>query len=358
MFSRELDLLIACCRSAYGAADHVERICGGIDWAAFLRLARRHRVQALGWQGLGTAQDLVPPGIAEQFAADGPAIAEANLRAAAECARLREKFDQGGVALLFIKGLTLAAIAYPNPFLKMGWDIDVLVDPASLPSAIGLLRSSGYLPAIPAAADDARLRAWHRTRKESVWHHAGLGIHLELHGRLVDHPSLLPSVGLQSPRQMVRITDQIALPTLRKDELFAYLCVHGASSAWFRLKWITDLAALLRADGPGEIDRLYRRSQELGAGRAAAQALLLAHRLYLTPLGDDLMDKFRLDPINDRLASIAIRQMADDREPTEYFLGTAWIRLSQLALFPGWKFALSEGVRQAKEIVGARLGWN
>jgi len=72
----------------------------------------------------------------------------------------------------------------------------------------------------------------------------------------------------------------IRLPTLARDEQFAYLCVHGASSAWFRLKWISDLAGVLHGQSGEMIERLFERSQALGAERAAGQALLLADRLF------------------------------------------------------------------------------
>jgi hypothetical protein len=358
MFDRELNLLIATCRNAYGGGPKdVERFCDDVDWRHFLHLARRHRVQALSWHGLGPAQGEASEDIAGQLTADSIAIVEANLRAAAECVRLKEQFDRAGVDLLFLKGLTVGALAYPNPFLKMGWDVDVLVAPDTLGAAVSLLRSGGYLPAIPASASDARLRRWHKGRKESVWHDVGSGIHLELHTRLTDHPSLVPGLGMQSPSQLVKITDQISLPTLAKDELFAYLCVHGASSAWFRLKWITDLAAMLHGEEASEVDRLYICSQRLGAGRAAAQALLLAHRFYDSSMSADLAQRLEAEPANRWLTDVACRQLADSREPTEHFLGTASIRLSQLPLLPGVRFPLSEGFRQVREIASARLGW-
>lgn len=358
MFEPGLILLIASCRRAYeGSSQDFGEIGDKIDWPRLLLLARRHRVQALGWHGLGPLRAQAPSEIAEQFAADSAAIVEVNLRALAESSRLQTLFEQAGVELLFVKGLTTAALAYPNPFLKMGWDIDVLIEPDQLHAAITLLRTSGYLPAIPASASDDQLQKWHRTSKESVWHHAGSGTHLELHTRLSDHPCLLPGIGLRSFRQSVRISDQLSLNTLGMDELFAYLCVHGASSAWFRLKWITDLAALLRRHEKAEIDRLYELSQSLGAGRSAAQALLLAEQLYGTNLGVDLSHRLRSERPNRWLATLACRQLADHREPTEHFLGTAWIRLSQLPLLAGWKFPLTEGLRQAREIVGTRLGW-
>ena len=41
-----------------------------------------------------------------------------------ECGRLKGAFNGAGIPLLFVKGLTVAALAYPSPFLKMGWDIE------------------------------------------------------------------------------------------------------------------------------------------------------------------------------------------------------------------------------------------
>ena len=46
------------------------------------------------------------------------------------------------------------------------------------------------------------------------------------------------------------------MPTLADEPLYAYLCVHGASSAWFRLKWIADLNALLAGRTAEEIAAL------------------------------------------------------------------------------------------------------
>lgn len=57
---------------------------------------------------------------------------------------------------------------------------------------------------------------------------------------------------MESARQLVEVACGIELPTLARDEPSAHLCVHGASSAWFRLKWITDLAALIDGRPPAK----------------------------------------------------------------------------------------------------------
>jgi len=353
MRDAEISLAIAACRGAFAGASAraVEPLARTVCWDRFLKVAARHRVQALCWHGLEPIIDLIPAAITEELRVQASAIIEANLRIAAESARLLDLFRSADLPLLFLKGLALGALAYRDPFLKMGWDIDLLVGEDRLLDAARLLRSAGYL-AITPSGDGEPLKRWHRGRKESVWHRAEGGFHLDLHTRLADHPAMLPNVGIGSPSQTVPITKGIELPTLAKDELFAYLTVHGASSAWFRLKWITDLAALLHGKDADEIERLYDRSQQLGAGRAAAQALLLADQFYAIGIGERLRDRLCADAVNRWLASVAEEQLEALREPTERFLGTASIHLSQLFLLHGWRFKASDAARQLKDIVG------
>jgi hypothetical protein len=347
----ELNLAIAACHAAFAndSATNIEQLARTVDWDRFLKVATRHRVQALCRDGLAPIREVMPAPINESLRLQASAIVEANLRIAAESARLYTLFRSADLQLLFLKGLTLGALAYRAPFLKMGWDIDLLVNHNHLPEAARLLRSAGYAPVLPAA--DGALDTWHRSHKESVWHRSEGGFHIDLHTRLADNPALLPEVGIGSPRQLSPVAKGIELPTLGKDELFAYLTVHGASSAWFRLKWITDLAALLHSESADEIERLYDRSQQLGAGRAAAQALILADRLYGIAIDSQFRDRLGFDRANPWLARLAEKQLESIREPTEALLGTAPIHLSQLFLLPGWRFKGSEVARQLNDIL-------
>lgn len=350
--STEFLLVVECCRWSFADDDAgddaqpVHELARTARWDDFLQRSRRHRVQGLVWHCLRTLEIRLPPSVATSLSDDTEAIARLNLLATRKSAKLLESFDRAGIPLLFIKGLTLAGIAYPHPFLKMSRDIDVLVPGDAIPAAATQLQSLGYrlvTPAVP--ADSARFRHWHGKRKESVWQSAD-GLYLELHSRLADSPDLIGGTGVGSPRQDVEIAPGIVLPTLARDELFAYLCVHGASSAWFRLKWITDLAALLHGCRPEEIERLYGRSQQLGAGRAAAQALLLAARVYGTAQGSELARRLRQERVNRWLADVAWRQLTQREEPTQSRFGTATIHLSQLFLLPGVRFSCRELSRQ------------
>jgi hypothetical protein len=343
--------MVDCCRRSFagGFRDPLP----AVDWVRFVQLVRFHRVQGLVWNSLGSNGVEIPAEVARALSADTQRIAATNLRIAAESHELRAAFQRSGIRLLFLKGLTLAALAYPRPMLKMGWDIDLLVAESDVGRAAAELEGRGYRRTAPAATTD--LSQWHASRKESVWARPDEQLHVELHSRLADSHRLIPDIGIDSPSREVEIAKGIALPTLAADELFAYLAVHGASSAWFRLKWICDFAALLHGLSASQIERLYDRSQDLGAGRAAGQALLLADRLFGTLGGaPNLRNLLAEDRSTKRLADAAARLLTKAREPTEAFLGTWPIHWTQLLLLPGAGFKLAEIRRQLGSVLKRR----
>ena len=344
----EFSLLVRCCKWNFATSETGARpaIPRELDWNRFAALARRHRVQGLAWNALAQHAQRLPPDLVGVLSSDARSIAATNLGIAAECSALQNAFQQADVPLLFVKGLTVGALAYRSPMLKMGWDIDLLVDPSDLVVAADLLAERGYSLRLPARLD--QLQPWHGWSKESVWARDG-SLHVELHTRLADNLRLIPKIDVHSARQTVEIAPGLTLPTLAKDELFAYLAVHGASSAWFRLKWISDFAALLHGQGAEEIERLYRRSQDLGAARAASQALLLADRLFdVLQHIPALREELARDRAAQLLCWAACRLMTKGSgEPTERPLGTLAIHWTQFLLQPGLAFRFSELRRQA-----------
>jgi hypothetical protein len=226
----------------------------------------------------------------------------------------------------------------------------VVVPPEAVGRAFELLGQAGYRCLSPAA-----LSGGAEARKETEWVDES-GILVELHGGLVDNPMLLPGVGASSPAQLVPIASGRSLPTLRKDELFAYLCVHGATHAWSRLKWLADVAALLSNDDEAEVERLYRRSVELGAGRSSGQALLLCSELLGTRLPENLARSLRSDLPTRWLVRVALSSMTGargERELDETVFGTVPIHFSHFLLKRGRRYKVAELKRKSVGRPGA-----
>ena len=353
--SPEFSLAVQCCRTNFAGAqaETVTLPSSGVDWAKFIDTVRFHRVEGLVGSALGSVA--VPETVGKQLSMAALRIAAESLGLAAECGALKDRFAAASVPLLFLKGSTLAALAYRNPALKTSIDIDIFVDPADLAAAANLLRDAGYRQTVPGLSRP--LADWHRRSKESVWVKDSTGMQIDLHTRPADNPHLVPSLSVHSPRQLVDIGSGLLLPTFAADELFAYLAVHGGTSSWFRLKWLCDFAAFLNSKDAAEIDHLYRRSQELGAGRCAAQGLLLADRPFATlARNQPLRDELQRDRAAGLLARLSFALLTKDpSEPTERLFGTLPLHLAPFLLMTGWRYKSSELLGQAGKL-SARFG--
>lgn len=353
----EFDLLVACCRRpvTLAADEEVRRRAAGIDWDHLLKVAARQRVDGIAFDALRRARVTMPREAEAKLAAAAGAIARDNLFQAAEALRLGGALAAAGVDHLFVKGLTLNLLAWGSLTLKRAVDIDILVDPDAYEAAVGVMAAAGYRCVHPESSDRAEILRYAETVKDSGWR-SPAGVAIELHKRLTPNPVLLPTLDVKSPRQTVEIAPEISLPTLARDELVAYLMVHGGLTAWSRLKWAADLAALLAGADAAEIDRLYARATLLAPGRSAAQALLLCNRLFGTPLSPALGARLRGDPVARYLENAALKTMGRGGAATEldaHFFGTARLNLSILFLHRGWRFKATELRRKLRRAPAA-----
>lgn len=348
--SPEFLLAAACCRWPPGPdKDEVVRLRSAeVDWAAFLAAARRQRVEGLANAALQAAGVNPPEPVGAELRAAAAGIARDNLNFAAESRRIGNLLEKAGVSHLFVKGASLDMLAYRTLALKRARDIDVLIAPERVAQACQVLGAAGYVRTSPGPeVGPDQFMTWMALCKETNWRHERTGIVVELHSGLVDNPALLPGVDVHSPRQTVELGGGLSLPTLRTEELFAYLCVHGATHAWSRLKWPADVAALLGGLlDMTEIERLYRASLQLGVGRSSAQALLLCNQLFATPLAPALLAELRADRVARWLVGVALRAMSGEKELDDTVLGTVPIHLSHFTLGRGWRFKTAELARK------------
>ena len=312
-----------------------------VDWEQFVRIIKRHRVAGLAQDGLSQAGIALPDGPAQALRGIAGVVAHQNLKFAAESLHLQKVFQHAKLPILFLKGAVLEKLAYGVQGLKVAWDIDILASPDTALQASALLEANGYLRLQPPPSfGPIRFRTWIKATKECVFSHVQKGIFLELHWRVSDNPMLIPTIGAASPSQSVGVSKAGSLPTLADEELFSYLCVHGACHDWSRLKWLADLAALLATKTEPNIERLYRVSLSHGAGRCSAQALLLCERLLGTALPRRLTAELRADAKVLRLEGTALDVMAGggEMEIDDHALGNIQIQASRFLFQDGWRY--------------------
>ena len=345
--SAELALVAACCRWPPSPARNAAvraAASGPIDWDRFARVVARHHVAVLVRDGLHCAGVTVPPAAERCQTAAAAAFSRKALAMARETIRLQRSFDEARLPAIFVKGSTLAMLAYGRLGMKQSWDIDVLTPRKNVLAGRRLLLELGYQMLSPSNLDECQFARFSLFTNQAAFHNAALNTSAELHWRIMRNEELIPATGVCSPTQEVSIAG-IGVRSLADEALFAYLCAHGTQHGWARLKWLADVGAFLAGRDKTETKRLYRAAVDLGAGRTPAVALLLCHRLLGLLLPEDLLGELRADRLATALAGNCLYCIAYRQGEVEYSVASLpGLRLmfANFFLVPGSRYFWNE----------------
>ena len=318
-----------------------------LDWGRFLRVATRHQVIGLIHEGLTQARPNVPPKIADEIGTQAAAQVRENLAMAREVMRVQRLFDDSDLPVLFVKGPALAVLAFGNVGLRSGQDIDLLVPYEALPAATAVILRAGYRRSDPPPnISDAQLRLVMPLRKDLGFvHRATVRLRIELHWRLFLNPHAMAESSLMTASRLAPLSGAAGVRSLGEDDFFAYLCMHGALHWWNRLQWLADVNALLASKPQSGVERLVRAAEARGAGRAAAQALLLCRKLFQTPLPASLTATLDKSITMRWLEATALNAMTTGEgefDPHDVRFGTTRGSLSTFLLSRSWRYQLAE----------------
>jgi len=260
-------------------------------------------------------------------------FAAANAR---EAAALTAELQRHTINAAVLKGVVLSAQAYGKLTVRHQKDIDLLVAPHDAFSAHSVLTSRGYL--FEGATDSPPPNErYMRHAKHLAYLHQTTGMRIDLHWRLYDNPFLGPKHYPAERWQTVDLGFGLQCRTLATDDLLLYLCAHGTSHGWSRLKWLADVAALLQ-QSPNRMTELSKQAASYRLQRSVTQTFLLLHTLFGTPLPDDFPAP---DWAERRLVETAWDAMIRSHASTELYaerFASTRIRLSQflLSAHPGF----------------------
>ena len=312
-----------------------------IDWELFVRVARRHRIDGLVFQGLGASVS-VPDTVKATLRAAAERQANKGLALAAENLRVSQLLQEAGIPCASLKGASLSMLTFGTLALRHSRDIDLVVPPEHALRADEVLAASGYGLQMPIGPHSLAQKAhWIRQRKHFEYI-SNKKIALELHWRLFDNPRLFRAELNPATSMEVPIFAKRSLRTLPMPDLLLYLCVHGANHMWFRLKWLADLHALLRQSGPETLERLLADGKKQGCERAVSQALALMRGLYGFSLGAirPPVDAAASALVQEALHAMTAGKAAAELETVPF--ATSRVAAARFRLKAGWSFRLAE----------------
>lgn len=293
----EVQLLLYCARTAIdpATADKIETLCNANpDWDRVLQLADDSGVTCLLYQSLwDVCPDSIPPTVLDSLARAVQTCTLNNVFFTQELLKLLQLLESHNIPALPYKGAALAVSLYGSLALRPFCDLDILIRPQDLVAVKALLIEAGY---DTLQVDDCQEAAnvWSDSERDFV--RCDRKVVLDLHWRITPRffPFELPVEELWQRRQRLSLLGT-TVPTLAPEDLLLALCVHGAKECWGKLKWVCDVAELLRTYSTLNWDEVLRRAQQFHCQRMLLLGLTLASQLLGAKLPESIQTAIESD---------------------------------------------------------------
>jgi hypothetical protein len=203
----------------------------------------------------------LPDEVIPALRAQAKRAAFSSLRIASVTAEVSALLADAEIAALFIKGVALSQQTTGTIAARSTGDVDVLVTPEDMPRVHAALLDSGFRNHMTVYPSDTA--AWRYTRwvtRELLYKRQSDFV--DLHWRVAVAPGLLPeAVTLLGRASTVTIANR-EVPTLSVSDACAATCLHAYHDGYSQLRYLVDLARLLRlgphaqSDWPPQLRRL------------------------------------------------------------------------------------------------------
>lgn len=329
--------MVAACLDLPQQGDESARLPDGMDWHRVCELALAHRVEGLVCRRLLREPTTIPAELMAALQRARQQQAFDFLAKAATTLKLVELLESNGHPTIVLKGCAVAYGYYaPEPELKYSGDVDILVAPNSFDAADQLLQRHGYVREAPEPGLPPRSASMARHLVNSYEYIDPTGgPRVELHHRLLSDPHVLaiPFADLLVRTRQIGIGAGM-IRSLGPADLLTYLCCHGAGHAYARLKWLGDIAHVLRVtDDPAseqalELARTHRCERSLALTFAVLERLAGMSRpaaaSHMPPVGESLVSGvLRAISTGMRERPLGLLDMRDQMRALRYQLALA-----------------------------------
>lgn len=273
---------------------------GGLDWDRMWDLGHRHDVLPLLAESLGSVapsvtdspgRSTVPTDWLERATRRRHVTLLKNARMAEALQAVLAGLADADVPAMPVKGLVLAEALYGSLGSRGAADLDVLVHPSDLDAGRRVLVDLGYRQR-PEPTFTALVHEFH----DPPWYVAmgNEAVRLELHRDLwADRFFRSDADGLWA--RSVEGT-LLGRPTrlLSWDDTLIHLAIHRSRSP-LRLRWVCDIAELIRRHGPElDWDAIASRTERVGARTSTWVVLSMAQRFLGAEPPPGTLERFRI----------------------------------------------------------------
>jgi len=325
----EVELLLCCARTCINSetAEQIQALLQKeIDWEYLIQLAYQHGVIPLLYSSLNTAcPAAVPQTIFNQLQNRFYENTKRNLFLARELLNLLDLFAAHDIPVIPYKGPALAVMAYGDLALRQFGDLDIVVHERDVIKARELLISQGYQ--LPVQFTMAQEKPYLQSEqfRESAQCDGSYNIirndgkvMIELHWKLTQKAFPFP-IALEKLWKKLKPLSLAGTTVLNfpPEDMLLILCMHGTKDAWKQLKWICDIAELIRTHQQMDWEQVLQQADTLGSRRMLLLGLLLANVILDAALPREILQKMQADPVLQGLAARLREQLFYDTDEFE-----------------------------------------
>lgn len=249
------------------------------------KAVKQHNVGPLLYQNLveSGSNTWIPDQVVEHLRSYSKQMAIRHLSMTKSLLSLLEKFDEAGIPALTYKGPAFSLAVYDDLSLRQSRDLDILIEPDFLYEAEAILRERGFKPKRRLTEKQKQLlvqNGRHRTMEKE-------GLIVELHPRISRFNAPSEVTELLERAESVELLGY-RIPVMSSTDSLFTLAVHGTRHRWNQLKWICDIAYLIRNrnfDWPAILEESKQRN--------CYRCVLLACGLSVTVFGTEIPDIIR-----------------------------------------------------------------
>jgi hypothetical protein len=269
-------LLLGLWRGIHGAGYCAQ---GEENWESLLAACSYHQVSPIVFHRLKNhSAHIVPSGILERLRARFYRISAYNHRLAMLLVELIEEFEREQIPCLALKGPAVALAAYGDLSLRQYEDIDILIRAEHVAKAVETLFNRGFHPALGHDERYKDVKLYHEITLMAPDESYSLDLHWQLappYARVFG-----PDPAALWGRAATLHLPAGDVPVLSREDMFLALCQHGSRHRWWQLKWLFDIAEILRSASTLDWSRVDEVMKMYPMARPpASMAALLAREL-------------------------------------------------------------------------------
>lgn len=254
-----------------------------LDWTLFASLALKHGVAALVAESLEYQSEEFPTDLAGALCAFRDKQRVYNETRSAVFRKHLDALYQSNIEVILFKGPVLAESTYGDIGLRVFWDFDFLFPVQQIQPMSEVLYDQGFIGNLPTT--EKQIEAYWAYSGQAVFKHDKDELAIEPHWSLCPR-TLGIDIDYQSmwDRSIERNWKGVRIRTFSPEDEFLMLALHGGKEAWFKLKYVADLAFFLKKNPDLDWGYVAAFSQKYGLLRIVQLALQVVDSTFSSSL--------------------------------------------------------------------------